>query len=254
MKAKKRFGQHFLKDENIARRIADALQFKQEGQKTKLLEIGGGTGMLTQFLLMREEYEVYVVEVERAAIEFLKERFPQLGDHLIEGDFLRLRLDEMFTYPLPIIGNIPYNITGPIFFRVLDYRDLVPEAVFMIQKEVAQRIVAQPGTKDYSVLTVMIRTFYETKYLFNVPPTAFRPQPRVTSAVVRLRRKAVDPPIEDYDFYRYVVKTAFGQRRKTVRNSLKNLYNIDLVPQSILDKRAEQLSLEEFYELARLAK
>ena len=252
MKAKKRFGQHFLKDENIARRIADSLQFKQEGQKTKLLEIGGGTGMLTQFLLMREEYEVYVVEVERAAIEFLRERFPQLGDHLIEGDFLKLKLDELFTYPLPIIGNIPYNITGPIFFRVLDYRDLVPEAVFMIQKEVAQRIIAHPGTKDYSVLTVMVQTFYETEYLFNVPPTAFRPQPRVTSAVVRLRRKAVDPPIKDYNFYRYVVKTAFSQRRKTVRNSMKNLYNLDKVPQEILDKRAEQLSLEDFFRLAEL--
>ena len=253
MRAKKRFGQHFLKDENIAKRIADSLRFKQDGQKTKLLEIGGGTGMLTQMLLMREEYELYVVEVERAAIKFLRERFPQLGDHLIEGDFLRLKLDEMFSYPLPIIGNIPYNITGPIFFHVLDYRDLVPEAVFMIQREVAQRIVARPGTKDYSVLTVMVKTFYDTEYLFNVPPTAFRPQPRVTSAVVRLRRKDVDPPIRDYDFYRYVVKTAFSQRRKTVRNAMKNLYNLDKVPQEILDKRAEQLSLEEFYQLARLA-
>ncbi len=254
MKAKKRFGQHFLKDENIARKIADSLQFKQEGQKTKILEIGGGTGMLTQFLLMRQEYEVYVVEVDREAIAFLRQRFPELGDRLIEGDFLRLRLDRLFDYPLPVIGNIPYNITGPIFFRVLDYRDLVPEAVFMIQREVAQRIVAQPGTKDYSVLTVMVNTFYETEYLFNVPASAFRPRPRVTSAVVRLRRKQGEPPIDDYDFYKYVVKTAFGQRRKTVRNSMKSLYNLEAVPQEILDKRAEQLTLEEFFQLARLVK
>ncbi len=254
MRPKKRFGQHFLKDENIARRIAESLQFKQEGRRTNLLEIGGGTGMLTQFLLQRQEYELFVVEVEREAIEFLSERFPQLGDRLIQGDFLKLRLDEMFSYPLPVIGNIPYNITGPIFFRVLDYRDLVPEAVFMIQKEVAQRIVAEPGSKDYSVLTVMVKSFYDTEYLFNVSAQAFYPQPNVKSAVVRLRRRAIDPDIDDYDFYRYVVKTAFGQRRKTVRNALKTLYNLESVPSNILDKRAEQLTLDEFFQLAKLVR
>ncbi len=252
MRAKKRFGQHFLHDENIARKIADALTFTRPGEKTKILEIGGGTGRLTRFLLLREEYEVYVVEIERDAIAFLKENFPQLDGHLIEGDFLKLKLEEYFSYPLPVIGNIPYNITGPIFFKILDYRDMIPEAVLMIQKEVAQRVVAHPNSKEYGVLSVMLQSYYHTEYLFSVPPGAFRPRPKVMSAVVRLRRRSADPPVRDYDFFRYVVKTAFNQRRKTVRNSMKGLYNLDKVPEDILDKRAEQLILEEFWHLASL--
>lgn len=252
MKAKKRFAQHFLKDDNIARKIADSLQFRKQGEKTDLLEIGGGTGKLTQFLLQKPEYELYVVEMEREAINFLKTHFSQLKDRLIEADFLKLNLAQIFSYPLVIIGNIPYNITGPIFFRILDYRHLIPEAVLMIQKEVALRVVAQPGTKDYSVLTVMLKAYYNTEFLFTVSAGAFVPRPRITSAVVRLKRKETDPPIKNYDFFRFVVKTAFNQRRKTVRNSLKNLYNIDNVPQEILEKRAEQLTLEDFFLLTNL--
>jgi len=252
MRAKKRFGQHFLRNLDIAKRIADSLRFKLEGKKVNLLEIGGGTGVLTQFLLQREEYELYVVEIDREAQQILERRFPQLKGRIIKADFLKLRLEEYFEPPLPIIGNIPYNITGPIFFKVLDYRQMIPEAVFMIQKEVAERLVAKPGSKNYGVLSVMVGSFYETEYLFSVPPSAFSPPPRVMSAVVRLVRRQEPPPIDDYDFFRFVVKTAFNQRRKTARNALKHLYDISRVPSEILDKRAEQLSLEEFWELSRL--
>ncbi len=253
MRAKKRFGQHFLKNFDIARRIAEALDFRVDGKKVNLLEIGGGTGVLTQFLVTREEYELYVVEIDREAQQILEQKFPGLANRIIKGDFLSLKLDQIFEPPLPVIGNIPYNITGPIMFKILDYRHLVPQAVFMVQKEVAQRIVASPGSKEYSVLSVMLQSFYRTKYLFSVPRNAFSPPPKVVSAVVKLERRPDEEiDIEDYQFFRYVVKTAFGQRRKTLRNSLGKLYDIEQVPREILDKRAEQLSVEEFWELAKL--
>ncbi len=255
MRAKKRFGQHFLKNFDIAKRIAESLDFKVEGKKINLLEIGGGTGVLTQFLINREEYQLYVVEIDREAQEILLKKFPSLSQRIIKGDFLNLKLDQLFEPPLPVIGNIPYNITGPIMFKILDYRNLVPQAVFMVQKEVAQRIVAKPGTKEYSVLSVMLQSFYRTKYLFSVPRNAFTPQPKVVSAVVKLdRRPEEEIDIEDYQFFRYVVKTAFGQRRKTIRNALRKLYDIEQIPQDFLDKRAEQLSVEEFWQLAKLVK
>ncbi len=254
MRAKKRFGQHFLRNLDIAKRIAGALEFSVPGRKVNLLEIGGGTGVLTQFLLQREEYDLYVVEIDREAQQILERKFPQLQGKIIKGDFLKLKLEDYFEPPLPVIGNIPYNITGPIFFKVLDYRVMIPEAVFMIQKEVAQRLVAKPGSKEYGVLSVMVGSFYDVEYLFSVPPGAFSPPPRVMSAVVRLVRKSQDPPVEDYDFFRFVVKTAFNQRRKTLRNAMKSLYDISKVPAGILDKRAEELSLEDFWQLSKLVK
>ncbi len=253
MRAKKHYGQHFLIRTDIAQRIADAMSYSLPGKKVNLLEIGGGTGVLTRFLLERPEYDLYVVEIDPEAQQILLQNFPQLDGRLIKGDVLRLNFERLFENPLPVIGNIPYNITGPLFFKILDYRHMVPEVVFMIQKEVALRLVAGPGTKDYGVLSVMLQSYYETEYLFSVPPSAFRPRPRVTSAVVRLKRREQFPDV-DFDFFKYVVKTAFSQRRKTLRNSLKKLYDISRIPADYLDKRAEQLGLEEFWELSKLIK
>ena len=253
MRPKKRFAQHFLRDMNLAGRIANSLEFRSQDGKTTVLEIGPGTGVLTQFLLQKEDIDLYVAELDRDAIAILREKFPQLKDKIIEGDFLKIKLEERFEYPLPVIGNLPYNITGPIFFKVLDYRDLIPEAVFMIQKEVAQRVVAKPGSKEFGVLSVMLQSYYKTEYLFSVPPGKFNPPPKVMSAVVRLKRKE-DPPVDDYNYFRYIVKTAFNQRRKTLRNALKGLYDVSQVPEEMLSKRAEQLSLEDFWKLPSLVK
>ena len=254
MRAKKRFGQHFLKNFDIAKRIVDSLDFTLPDRKINVLEIGGGTGVLTQFLVTKEQYQLYVVEIDRDALAILRQKFPQLKGRIIAGDFLRLNLEQYFVPPLLVIGNVPYNITGPIIFKILDYRQMIYQSVLMVQKEVAQRIVAKPGTKDYGILSVMVQSFYDAKYLFSVPPGAFSPPPKVTSAVVKLDKKQKQPPIDDYDFFKYVVKTAFNQRRKTLRNALKKLYNIDRVPPEILDKRAEQLTIEQFWQLTNLVK
>ncbi len=254
MKAKKRFGQHFLKNLDVAKRIADSVTYVEPGRKVYLLEIGPGTGVLTQFLVQKQEYELYLVEIDREAQEILVKRFPQLSERLIRGDFLKLDLSEYFTGSLVVVGNIPYNITGPIMFKVLDYRDLVRQCVFMVQREVAHRIVAGPGSKEYGILSVMLQSYYRVEYLFGVSSGSFYPRPRVESAVVRLTREERGADELDYNFFRYIVKTAFNQRRKTLKNALGKLYDLSEVPEEYLDKRAEQLSLEQFWELARKIK
>jgi len=206
-------GQHFLVDENIAARIADTLSL--EGYST-VLEIGPGMGVLTKYLL-KKKAEVYVVEIDRESIEYLKQYYPELAGRIIARDFLQLDLQEEFRgKPLAIIGNFPYNISSQILFRTLEYRHLIPEFSGMFQKEVAERITVGPGSKTYGILSVLTQAFYEAEYLFTVPPSVFRPPPKVESGVIRLkRRKDHVLPVDSALFFK-VVKTAFNQRRKTV--------------------------------------
>lgn len=243
VRAKKHLGQHFLKDKSIAKRISDCLN--GDGYNT-VLEIGPGTGVLTQFLLQREE-KVTVIELDRDSVAYLKTNYPELNGQIIEGDFLKLPLNDFFTEPFAIIGNFPYNISTQIVFKMLENRELVPEFAGMFQKEVAERIVAGPGSKTYGILSVITAAFYESEYLFTVEPEVFNPPPKVKSGVIRLRRK------EDFTldcdeklFYR-VVKAAFNQRRKTLRNSLKSV-NLGLseAHTELLSRRPEQIGLQDF--------
>ena len=254
VRAKKHLGQHFLKDENIARKIAESLS--GHGNYKQVLEIGPGTGMLTKYLLENEKIDVSVVEVDRESVEFLKLNFPQLKGKIIEGDFLRMPL------PLPpfggtkgglaIIGNFPYNISSQIFFNVLEHRNKIPEVVCMIQREVALRIASPPGSKEYGILSVLLSAFYDIEYLFTVNETVFVPPPKVKSGVIRLTRNTTEALDCDEKEFFMVVKTAFNQRRKTLRNALKSLTFAPVAESKLFDKRAEQLSVAEFVELTKL--
>ena len=218
VRPKKHLGQHFLTDQNIARKIVDQLSFQYP-----VLEIGPGKGVLTQYLLDKCKYGLYVIEIDNEAIEYLRYEFPQLQGSLIEGDVLKTDLSGIMTTPSSIIGNFPYNISSQIFFRILENKDLVNEVVCMIQKEVAQRIATPPGSKEYGILSVLLQTFYQIDYLFTVGENVFFPPPKVKSAVIRLNRNDRHTlPCPD-DFFFTVVKLAFNQRRKTLRNALSPL-------------------------------
>jgi len=247
VKAKKHLGQHFLKDESIAKAIADTLNF--EGYD-KLLEIGPGMGVLTKYLL-EKPVETYVIEIDRESVDYLNEHYPQLQGKIISEDFLRYNITKDFgTSPFAIIGNFPYNISTQIVFRTLELRDRIPEFAGMFQKEVAQRICEKKGSKAYGILSVLVQAFYEAEYLFTVSEEVFIPPPKVKSGVLRLRRKEnYHLPCDEKLFFT-VVKTAFNQRRKTLRNSLKS-YNLsdNLKEDTIFDLRPEQLSTEQFIEL-----
>ncbi len=247
VRAKKHLGQHFLKDENIARKIAESLS--GHGNYKQVLEIGPGTGMLTKYLLENKAIDVSVVEVDRESVEFLKLNFPQLKGKIIEGDFLRLNIDlERYA----IIGNFPYNISSQIFFNVLEHRNQIPEVVCMIQREVAMRIASPPGSKEYGILSVLLSAFYDIEYLFTVNETVFVPPPKVKSGVIRLTRNNTEAlDCNEKEFF-MVVKTAFNQRRKTLRNALKSLTFAPVAESKLFDKRAEQLSVAEFVELTKL--
>ncbi len=246
VKAKKHLGQHFLRDVQVAERIASALT-GHKGYR-KVLEIGPGTGMLTQFLLKNERVETTVIEIDRESVGYLKSHFPELSPRIIEADFLNW---QPAGWPeFAVIGNFPYNISSQIFFRVLGYRDQVPEVVCMLQREVARRIASPPGNKEYGILSVLLQAFYDITYLFTVPPGAFAPPPKVQSGVIRLVRNATSELDCDEKLFFSVVKTAFNQRRKTLRNALKPM---GVVPEHpLLDKRAEQLGVPEFVALTRL--
>lgn len=254
VRPKKHLGQHFLKDENIARKIAESLS--GFGDYKQVLEIGPGTGVLTKHLLEQGKYDLSVVEVDTESIEYLKQHYPQLKGKIIQGDFLKLDLN----FPpfggieggFGVIGNFPYNISSQIFFKVLEHRNQVPEVVCMIQKEVAQRIASPPGNKEYGILSVFLSAFYDIEYLFTVNETVFIPPPKVKSAVIRLRRNAVAALDCDEKQFFTVVKTAFNQRRKTLRNALKNLTFAPGSENSLFTKRAEQLSVQDFVELTKL--
>lgn len=250
VKAKKHLGQHFLKDENIAQKIADTLSY--EGYKN-VLEIGPGMGVLTKYLL-EKEITTYVIEIDTESVEYLQANYLNLASRIIEKDFLKYDLKEIFNKePFAVIGNFPYNISTQIIFKTLEMRDQIPEFSGMFQKEVAKRICSKEGSKVYGILSVLTQAFYNADYLFTVPPTVFNPPPKVDSGVLRLSRKEdYNLPCDEKLFFK-VVKTAFQQRRKTLRNSLKTFNLSDnLKANTIFDKRPEQLSVKAFIELTKL--
>ena len=249
VKAKKHLGQHFLNDENIAQKIADALTL--EGYN-KVLEIGPGMGVLTKYLL-EKPIETYVIEIDTESVEYLQNHYIKLSNRIISKDFLKYNIREVFNdEPFAIIGNFPYNISSQIVFRTLEMRDQIPEFSGMFQKEVAERICEKKGSKTYGILSVLSQAFYETEYLFTVSEHVFTPPPKVKSGVMRMRRKEnYKLPCDEKLFFN-VVKTAFNQRRKTLRNSLKSFNMSDnLREDSIFDLRPEQLSVEQFIELTQ---
>lgn len=249
VRAKKNLGQHFLKDKNIASEIVDSLQANQIEQ---VLEVGPGMGVLTQFLL-KKDYQTFVIEIDRESVEYLQNHFPQLEKRIISGDFLRLKFDDYFTSKFAVIGNFPYNISSQIFFKVLENREQIPEVVGMIQKEVAERISAPPGSKTYGILSVFLQAFYDIEYLFTVDEHVFSPPPKVKSAVIRLTRNNRAALDCDEKLFFQVVKMAFNQRRKTMRNSLKALITDEsLKSNELLSERPEQLSVPTFELLTRL--
>ena len=244
VRAKKHLGQHFLKDEAIARKIADSLSYSGYHE---VLEIGPGMGVLTKYLIAKSK-DLSVIELDRESVAYLLENYPELKGKILQGDFLKLDLDEVFEgKQIAIIGNFPYNISSQILFKTIEFRHLVPEFAGMFQKEVAQRITQGPGSKTYGILSVISQAFYNAEYLFSVPPEVFAPPPKVESGVIRLVRKEnFELPVDPGLFFR-VVKTAFNQRRKTLRNSLKSFGLSDkLREDAIFARRPEQLSVDEF--------
>jgi 16S rRNA (adenine1518-N6/adenine1519-N6)-dimethyltransferase len=249
VKPKKFLGQHFLKDEGIAKRIVDSLLPNEQYQR--VLEVGPGMGVLTKYLIKREE-ELYLIELDRESIPYLHTHFPSIGDRIIEGDFLQFHMLKAIPSPLAIIGNFPYNISSQIFFRVLEYRDDIPQVVGMLQKEVAERICAKPGKKDNGILSILLQTWYDCEYLFSVDPSVFNPPPKVQSGVLRAQRNNRKSLPCDESLFKSVVKSGFQQRRKTLRNALKSLnLPIEMAEMPILQKRAEQLGVEEFISLTQ---
>lgn len=244
---KKRLGQHFLTDENIAAKIVDSLL-----SKAHVLEIGPGTGVLTKYLVERVG-DLKLIEVDIESVEFLKEIYPELESGIIHADFLKAEVSLLFRGQFAIIGNFPYNISSQIFFKIIENRSRIPEVVGMIQKEVAERLAAPPGNKTYGILSVILGAFYDIKYLFTVSENVFYPPPKVKSAVIRLTRK--ENYKLDCDERRFImlVKTGFNQRRKTLRNSLKSMLpeNAD-TSHEIFSKRPEQLDLDAFIKLTRM--
>lgn len=250
VRPKKHLGQHFLKDQTIALRIVEALQLSSE--RNTVIEIGPGTGVLTQFLQKKDLVELTLVEIDRESIAYLKEHFAGLANKIIEGDFLKLDLKVLFTADLHIIGNFPYNISSQIFFKVLEHRSQVKQVVCMLQKEVADRIAEKPGSKTYGILSVLLQAYYDIEYLFKVPPGVFFPPPKVMSAVIRLTRNNRERLDCDEVLFKVVVKQAFQNRRKTLRNALKVLnLPASLISHPLLDKRAEQLEVEQFVFLTK---
>ena len=251
MKAKKSYGQHFLNSEPIAERIALSLQLGGEAYK-KLLEVGPGQGMLTKYLLQRPE-KLIVVEADRDMVLYLKKHYPDLKGHIVEGDFLRADLPALQQQePFGLIGNFPYNISSQILFKMIETRSYIPEMVGMFQKEVAERVVAGPGSKTYGVISVLVQAYYEGEYLFSVDKSQFTPPPKVQAAVIRLTRKAAQGLDCNERIFRAVVKQAFSQRRKMLRNTMKSLLKgSPLLQEPLFSERPEQLGLDDFVQLSK---
>lgn len=248
VKPKKFLGQHFLKNEDICARIAASISTPAA---IPVLEIGPGMGALTHHLIGRGG-SLTVVEVDGESIAYLKKHFPGSAFRILNADFLKLPLEEYFDGPLVVAGNFPYNISSQILFRVLEYKDRIPEVVGMFQKEVAQRIASGPGSRDYGILSVLIQAWYNAQYLFTVGPDEFIPPPAVDSGVLRLTRNTRTDLGIDHRFFTTVVKTAFNQRRKTLRNSLRSLLRADTdLSAPVFTQRPEQLGVEAFIALAR---
>jgi 16S rRNA (adenine1518-N6/adenine1519-N6)-dimethyltransferase len=240
VRPKKNLGQHFLKDQNIARKIVDSMGTTT----TNVLEVGPGMGVLTRFLLERPELQTHVIEIDKESVEYLQQHFPELNGRIYSEDFLKVDFSRYFEGRFTIIGNFPYNISSQIFFRVLAFRNRIPEVVGMVQKEVAERISAPHGSKTYGILSVLLQTFYTIEYLFTVSEQVFIPPPKVKSAVIRLVRNGRNElPCGEELFFR-VVKTSFNQRRKMLRNSLKEICSE--LPAAFAEKRPEQLSVDDY--------
>lgn len=249
VKPKKHLGQHFLNDETIAKRIADSLTLET---CKETLEIGPGTGVLTKYLIENQEVDLKVVDIDTESIEYLEKNFEELEGRIISGDFLHLRMDTFFSGSFNVIGNFPYNISSQIFFRVLDFRNVIPQVVCMLQKEVAQRIASPPGNKTYGILSVFMQAFYDVEYLFTVDEHVFIPPPRVKSGVIHCIRNNRETLDCDEKLFFRVVKQGFNNRRKTLRNALKPLNLPESIRElDVLNKRAEQLSVEDFESLVQ---
>ena len=250
VRAKKSLGQHFLTDERIAAAIVSALS-QNEGVRD-VLEIGPGMGVLTKYLIGRKDIDLKMVELDGESVEYLLTHFPNMQGRLIQADYLKLDVHKFFKGGYRVIGNFPYNISSQIFFKILEDRNLVPEVVCMIQKEVADRIAEKPGTKTYGILSVLIQAWYDIDYVLSVGSGAFFPPPKVNSAVIRLRRNSRENLGCDERLFKTVVKTAFNQRRKTLRNALRPVLpeGFDL-SEPVLDLRAERLSVEDFIHLTQ---
>lgn len=251
VRAKKHLGQHFLKDEDIALQIVKGLTNKS-GCK-KVLEVGPGMGVLTKYLLEEKSFETYVIDIDRESISFLQKKYPLLGDRIIAGDFLQIEFNKYFSEPFLVIGNFPYNISTEILFKVLDNRNQVPEVVGMFQKEVAERIASKPGNKVYGIVSVLLQAFYDIEYLFTVEPEVFDPPPKVRSGVIRLIRNTTQQLDCDEKLFIRVVKATFGQRRKMVRNGIKQFkLKAEFITHPFLTQRPEQLSVKDFVELTNM--
>ncbi len=249
VRPKKSLGQHFLHDQSIARRIVESLSI--ENDHAAVLEIGPGMGILTKYLIELSGIDLKVVEIDRDSVAYLKKHFPLLN--IIEGDFLELDIETVFKSKFAIIGNFPYNISSQIFFKALKHRDQVDQLVCMLQKEVAERIAAPHGSKTYGILSVLLQAYFDIEFLFRVPPGVFTPPPKVMSAVIRLKRNAVEKLVCDEALFVQVVKQAFNTRRKTLRNALKPLnLPAEISTLTLMDKRAEQLSVDAFVNLTFL--
>lgn len=275
VRAKKALGQHFLTDQSVAKRIVGALKGSAaevcgaaeangnglasgvSGEKTesaggrdKVLEIGPGMGVLSQYLLEREDIDLVMIEIDGESVDYLVSHFDKAEGRIIQGDYLKLDVGKLFDGPYRVIGNFPYNISSQIFFKILEDKDRVPEVVCMIQKEVAERIAEKPGSKTYGILSVLLQAWYDIEYVLTVGPGAFVPPPKVHSAVIRLTRNSRTSLGCDEKLFKTVVKAAFNQRRKTLRNALKPLIPEGLdTSDAIFDLRAERLSVEDFVSL-----
>ncbi|MCE2617063.1 MAG: 16S rRNA (adenine(1518)-N(6)/adenine(1519)-N(6))-dimethyltransferase RsmA [Phocaeicola sp.] len=248
VRPKKSLGQHFLTDLDIARQIANTVDACSD---IPILEVGPGMGVLTQYL-MEKGRELKVVELDKESINYLKEHYPTLNNQIIERDFLKLDLKELFeNQPFVLTGNYPYNISSQIFFKMLEYKDIIPCCTGMIQKEVAERMAAGPGSKTYGILSILIQAWYKVDYLFTVHEFVFNPPPKVKSAVIRLTRNSTMELGCDEQFFKRIVKVTFNQRRKQMRNSIQTILPKDnpLSKDPIFNKRPEQLSVQEFVEL-----
>lgn len=248
VRPKKNLGQHFLVNDGIALRTADAVT----SNGYPILEIGPGKGKLTGFLLEKFPNEVLAVEIDTESVVYLNENVKELEGKIIEGDFLNVDLDKYFNGKVNIVGNFPYNISSQILFRMLEYRRKVLQLVGMFQKEVADRVVAEPGSKIYGILSVLVQAFYKTSYLFTIQPGSFFPPPKVKSAVIKLERNQRDNLDCDEKLFFKVVKMAFNQRRKTMRNSLKSILPESLLPDEIFNNRPEQMGHKDFEHICSL--
>jgi len=277
VRAKKALGQHFLSDEDIAIEIVDSLLIPETGLDesptveggVNVLEIGPGTGVLTKFLLMDKRINLQLCEIDTESIDKLRDRFPQFLYTLQPRDFLQTELEDVFPVvseikpgtngnEVYVIGNFPYNISSQIFFKILEDKDRVTQVVCMLQKEVAERLASGPGGRDYGILSVLLQTWYDIEYLFTVDENAFVPPPKVKSGVIRLWRNTRQTLECDWNVYKNIIKTTFGMRRKTLRNSIRQIISPDIIAEDkegakLLDLRPEQLGVEDFIRLAQIA-